>query len=77
MTNSHSKKLQKDFLSVLDLAPENLVRLIDLAIQLKSERSLGNHAPTAEVLSGAHVALLFEKPSLLLPPSQNRLPARL
>ena len=50
MTNSHSKKLQKDFLSVLDLAPENLVRLIDLAIQLKSERSLGNHAPTAEVL---------------------------
>ena len=64
MTNSHSKKLQKDFLSVLDLVPENLVRLIELAIQLKSERSLGNHAPTAEVLSGAHVALLFEKPSL-------------
>jgi ornithine carbamoyltransferase len=64
MTSSYSKKLQKDFLSVLDLAPENLVRLIDLAIQLKSERSFGNRAPTAEVLSGAHVALLFEKPSL-------------
>ena len=54
----------KDFLSVLDLTPGELWRLLDLAAQLKAERRLGRRAPTASALDGAHVALLFEKPSL-------------
>jgi len=56
--------MSKDFLSILDLEADDLVRLLDLAGQLKAERGLGRQAPTAAVLSGAHVALLFEKPSL-------------
>ena len=54
----------KDFLSVLDLAPSELWRLLDLAARVKSDRRLGRRAPTAAQLDGAHVALLFEKPSL-------------
>jgi ornithine carbamoyltransferase len=54
----------KDFLSVLDLTPDELSRLLDLAIQVKADRRLGLKAPTASALDGAHVALLFEKPSL-------------
>jgi len=34
------------------------------AARLKRERALGPGAPTANALGGAHVALLFEKPSL-------------
>jgi ornithine carbamoyltransferase len=54
----------KDFLSILDLAPEGLERLLQTASQMKADRHLGRHAPTAAALNGAHVALLFEKPSL-------------
>jgi ornithine carbamoyltransferase len=54
----------KDFLSVLDLSTDELVRLIDLAAQMKADRHLGQDALTAATLRGAHVALLFEKPSL-------------
>jgi ornithine carbamoyltransferase len=54
----------RDFLSVLDLAPGELPVLLDRAIQLKADRRLGLRAPTASALDGAHVALLFEKPSL-------------
>ncbi|OFW13010.1 MAG: ornithine carbamoyltransferase [Acidobacteria bacterium RIFCSPLOWO2_12_FULL_67_14] len=54
----------KDFLSILDLSPDEMLRLLDLAAQLKTERLLGCEAPTARALQGAHVALLFEKPSL-------------
>jgi ornithine carbamoyltransferase len=54
----------KDFLSILDLSTEELVRLVDLGAQLKAARHLGSDAPTAAALKGAHVALLFEKPSL-------------
>lgn len=54
----------KDFLSILDLPTGDLLRLLDLAAQLKTERGLGNQAPTANVLKGCHVAMLFEKPSL-------------
>jgi ornithine carbamoyltransferase len=54
----------KDFLSILDLSTDELLRLIDLGGQLKAERHLGSHAPTRATLNGAHVALLFEKPSL-------------
>jgi ornithine carbamoyltransferase len=54
----------KDFLSILDLAPADLERLISSAARLKAERRLRGQAPTASALAGVHVALLFEKPSL-------------
>ena len=54
----------KDFLSLLDFDGTDLERCLDLAAQLKSDRSLGADAPTSRALAGRHVALLFEKPSL-------------
>jgi ornithine carbamoyltransferase len=54
----------KDFLSVLDFEPAELEACLTLAERLKRERSLGPKAPTADALGGAHVAMLFEKPSL-------------
>ncbi len=59
-----SATLPKNFLSILDLSSRDLVRLIDLAAQMKAERHLANQAPTANALRGCHVAMLFEKPSL-------------
>jgi ornithine carbamoyltransferase len=56
--------LARNFLSVLDFDPQDIVRCIDLAAQMKSERSLGRSAPTTNALDGRHVALLFDKPSL-------------
>ena len=55
---------RKDFLSVLDFDAAGLERCLQLAAQVKSDRSLGRHAPTADVLNGRHVAMLFHKPSL-------------
>jgi ornithine carbamoyltransferase len=55
---------RKDFLSVLDFDAADLERCLELAAQMKSDRSLGRHAPTAEVLDGHHIAMLFDKPSL-------------
>ena len=52
--------IRKDFLSVLDLAPEGLDRLLASAHVLKRDR--GENGPQS--LAGRHVALLFEKPSL-------------
>jgi ornithine carbamoyltransferase len=52
----------KDFLSILDLAPIELDRLLAIAAQMKSDRRIGRQTSTA--LAGLHVALLFEKPSL-------------
>jgi ornithine carbamoyltransferase len=54
----------KNFLSVLDLDPADLERCLQLAAQVKADRSLGREAPTADVLRGRHVAMLFEKASL-------------
>jgi ornithine carbamoyltransferase len=54
----------KDFLSILDLSAGDVQRLLEIAARVKAERHLGTDAPTAHVLKGAHVALLFEKPSL-------------
>ena len=54
----------KDYLSVLDLAPQDLDRLLALSAQLKADRCLRSAAPSAGALSGMHIALLFEKPSL-------------
>ena len=60
----YSSTLSKDFLSILDLDHTDLARLLDLALAVKKERPLGRKASTASVLSGRHVAMLFEKPSL-------------
>ena len=49
---------------MLDFAPSELEGCLALAARLKRERALGDRAPTANALGGAHVALLFEKPSL-------------
>ena len=54
----------RHFLSILDLSRANLVRLLGLAAQMKTDRPLRRRAPTADVLAGLHVAMLFEKPSL-------------
>ena len=54
----------KDFLSILDLTQRDLLRLLDLAADMKARRRMGRQAPTANALAGRHVALLFEKPSL-------------
>jgi ornithine carbamoyltransferase len=54
----------KDFVSVLDFEPAELESCLELASRLKRERALGSKAPTADALGGAHVAMLFEKPSL-------------
>lgn len=54
----------KDLLSILDLAPDELQQLVELASRLKKERSLGLRAPTSHALDGRHIGLLFEKPSL-------------
>jgi ornithine carbamoyltransferase len=55
---------RKHFLSVLDFDPADLERCISLAAQIKADRSLGLHAPTAQALNGRHIAMLFDKPSL-------------
>jgi len=52
----------KDFLSVLDLDHAELHRVIGLAAELKRERAA--HRAGTGPLSGQHVAILFEKPSL-------------
>jgi ornithine carbamoyltransferase len=54
----------KDFVSVLDFEPAELESCLVLATRLKRERALGSNAPTAKALGGAHIAMLFEKPSL-------------
>jgi ornithine carbamoyltransferase len=53
-----------DFVSVLDFEPAELEACLALAARVKRDRALGQKAPTANALGGAHVALLFDKPSL-------------
>jgi ornithine carbamoyltransferase len=55
---------KKDFLSVLDFGLAELERCLDLAAQLKRDRRLRQRASAPGALSGTHVALLFDKPSL-------------
>jgi ornithine carbamoyltransferase len=50
--------VDSDFLSVDDLAPEELASLLDLSAAVKADR-----ARSATALSGRAVALIFEKPS--------------
>jgi ornithine carbamoyltransferase len=52
----------KDVLSILDLSHDELDRVLELAAALKADRAAGRQ--TVQPLSGKHVALLFEKPSL-------------
>ncbi len=54
----------KDFVSILDFEPVELEACLSLAARVKRDRALGKKAPTANALGGAHVALIFEKPSL-------------
>jgi len=63
-TEPSSRSTHKDFLSVLDFDPADLERCLTLAAQMKADRTLGPDAPTASVLGGRHVAMLFEKASL-------------
>ncbi|MFN2448062.1 MAG: ornithine carbamoyltransferase [Vicinamibacterales bacterium] len=51
-------------MSILDLNHGELETVLRLSSRLKTERTLGLRAPTAHVLDGRHVGLLFEKPSL-------------
>jgi len=64
MTTATQTRARKDFLSVLDFDAADFERCLQLAAQLKADRALGRHAPTADALNGRHVALLFDKPSL-------------
>lgn len=57
-------RVLKDFLTVLDLEAADIERCLDLAAQIKADRSLLLQAPTAKSLEGRHVAMLFEKSSL-------------
>jgi ornithine carbamoyltransferase len=61
---THTPVRAKNFLSVLDFGPAELESCLALAARVKRERALGDQAPTAHALGGAHIALLFEKPSL-------------
>ncbi len=54
----------QNFLSILDLNPDVLRKLLESAAKLKRERVKGLKAPTAQALNGRHVGMLFEKPSL-------------
>ena len=54
----------QNFLSILDLDPDRISKLLESAAKLKRERVKGMKAPTAHALNGRHVGMLFEKPSL-------------
>ena len=54
----------QNFLSILDLDPDVLRKLLESAAKLKRERVKGMKASTAQALNGRHVGMLFEKPSL-------------
>ena len=56
------KRPPRSFLSLLDLTHDELDRVLDLAAALKTERAAGRRS--VQPLSGKHVALLFDKPSL-------------
>jgi len=64
MPLSPATQTRKDFLSVIDFDAIDFERCLRIAAQLKADRSLGRHAPTADALNGRHIAILFDKPSL-------------
>ena len=64
MTQATTIARPRHFLTIADLDAVDLERCLDLALRMKVERPLGAHAPTAQLLNGRYVAMLFEKPSL-------------
>src|SRR5262245_44547929 len=64
MTHASSIAPRKDFLSVLDFDGPDLEQCLDLAAEVKADRHLGVHAPTASALNGRHGGMLFDRPSL-------------
>jgi ornithine carbamoyltransferase len=54
--------VNKDYLSVLDLAPAELHQVLDLAGSMKRDRAAGRAGK--QPLARKHIALLFGKPSL-------------
>jgi ornithine carbamoyltransferase len=64
VTPATQTRTRKDFLSVLDFDAADFDRCLQMAAQLKADRALGRHAPTADALNGRHIAMLFDKPSL-------------
>jgi ornithine carbamoyltransferase len=53
--------MPKDFITLADWSPEELLRLLDRARELKQLLSAGERSPT---LQGRALAMFFEKPSL-------------
>ena len=53
--------MHKDFLDIIDYTPEQLLELLDLAVELKKEYEAGGNQP---VLKGKVLAMIFQKPSL-------------
>jgi len=64
VNNASTIARPRHFLSVTDFEPVDLERCIELALRLKAERPLATAAPTARLLAGRYIAMLFEKPSL-------------
>jgi Ornithine carbamoyltransferase len=53
--------MKKDFIAIADYSPEDLKRMLDLAVKLKKEYFEKGNEP---ILKGKVLALLFSKPSL-------------
>lgn len=51
---------RRNFLSLLDFAPEEICYLLDLSAELKADKKAGTERPR---LRGKNIALIFEKPS--------------
>jgi ornithine carbamoyltransferase len=56
----HDSIKGRDILSLEELAPKQIIRIIDLADQLKTERKAGICRP---MLKGKSIAMIFQKPS--------------
>ena len=54
---------QRSFLKLLDFTSAEVIALLDLAAQLKSDKK--NHTET-QYLIGKQIALIFEKPARVL-----------
>jgi len=54
--------MKRDFLSLIDLRPEEVVEVIENAKAIKENRKKGK--PSPQVLAGKAAALIFHKPSL-------------
>ena len=74
MASTELRRLAKDFVSMRDLAPADLVALLDLAARLKAERVLRQRAVvqrTRRVGAGAIWPLLERRSRSPLPPNSR------